>query len=185
MKRLLGIAVVGMLALSGCAPGLTSRGGEHKAAIEQVVVESKDFGLGKGSISKDCAVPFDCTANDFFSYNAQLTNKDFDSDEALCQTFFAFGEKLGFTKWRRDYHEQEETFDQSNFVDGLKACVESLAVNGKDGNAGQSEGVIIYGNADSASKPVPMQIQVNSLNKPEFAKDATRGYYFLIQTNEG
>jgi hypothetical protein len=181
------ISLVALLALTGCASGLgfSPRGNEHKAAIEDVVAQAKDFGLGKGQITKDCAVPFDCSANDQFSYNDQLTDKDFNSDEALCQNLFAFGEKLGFKKWRRDYHEQEETLDQGNFADGVKACSESLAVNGDDGSVGQSEGVIVYGEVDSGGKPVSVQIQVNSVRKPEFAPGSARGYYFLISTIEG
>jgi hypothetical protein len=173
--------------LTGCAAGagLTPRGHEHQAAIQDVVIQSKDFGFGNGQISKDCAVAFDCSANDLFHYTAQLSDKDFNSDEALCQNLFALGEKLGFKDWRRDFHDPEETFDQSNFADGVKACVESLAVNSGEGNASQSEGVIIYGSIAEDSAPVMVNLQVNSLNKPEFAPDSDRGYYFLVQTTEG
>ena len=161
------------------------RGQEHKAAIEDVVAQSKDFGFGNGQISKDCAVAFDCSANDQFSYNAQLNDKDFNNDEALCQNLFALGEKLGFKNWRRDFHDPEESFDQTNFADGVKACSESLAVNHGEGNLSQSEGIIVYGTIAENSAPVMVNIQVNSLNKPEFAPDSERGYYFLVQTLEG
>lgn len=185
-KKIAALVVAASL-LSGCSSGagLTARGSEHKAAIEDVVAQAKGFGFGNGEISKDCAVAFDCSANDFFHYTAQLSDKDFNSDEALCQNLFAFGEKLGFKNWRRDYHDPEETFDQSNFADGVKACVESLAVNSGEGNASQSEGVIIYGSIAEDSAPVMVNLQVNSLNRPEFAPDSDRGYYFLVQTTEG
>ena len=187
MKKLFSlIALLGLsVSLAGCAAPLTGRGTEHKAAIEKIVAQVKDFGFGKGSIEKDCAVAFDCSANDQYHFIAMLNDKDFNSDEALCQNLFSLGEKVGIKKWRRDLHETEESYDQTNFTDGFKVCKESLAVNEGEGNASQSEGVIIFGAVPSDGNPVMVQIQVNSVNKPEFAPDSARGYFFSIQTTEG
>jgi hypothetical protein len=186
MKRIIhAVSILASIALlAGCAPSLTSGGVANQKTINQVVEAGKPFGFGSGQVSKDCAVAFDCTANDNFTYMANLTDKNFASDEVLCQKFFDFGYSIGLNQWRRGYGEPEEGgLDQSNSTDGVKACVEALSVNSEDGNVGQSEGVVIYGK--SSAKTATINIQVNSVRKPEFAPDSKRGYYFLVQVFEG
>ena len=187
MKRklivVLGFALTALLA--GCAP-ITARGKEHQAAIEKVLAEAKTIGLGTGDVVKDCAVPFDCSANDQFHSTIMLANADL-TDSGVCEKLILLGKSLGFGKWRRDYHDVEESnLDQSNFNDGLKACIESIGVNSGTGDAGQSEGFIVYGDLRvGGDAKVPVNLQLNSLNKPDWSKDSARGYYFSVQTLEG
>jgi len=171
--------------LAGCATApITARGLENKAALETVLAKANDVGFTGGTPNKDCAVPFDCSANDLYSANIQLASADL-SDSVVCEKLFALGKDLGFGEWRRDFHETEETFDQKNFDDGVKACVESIGVNEGEGNASQSEGVKVLGSVKTSGDPVWVMIQVNSLNKPEWNPDLDRGYYVLFQTTEG
>ncbi len=185
MKRkiqvILSIAMTALLA--GCAP-ITARGLENKAALEKVLAKAKDLGLGSGSANKDCAVPFDCSANDLYSSTIMLDSPEL-SDAQVCEKLFALGQALGFVNWRRDYHETEESYDQRNMDSGVKACGESLAVNEGTGNASQSEGVIVFGAVDSAEGPISINLHVNSVNDPEWNNDAKRGYYVTFQTTDG
>lgn len=182
-KLLLSIAVVMTALLAGCAP-ITARGLENKAALETALTKAKELGLGSGKANKDCAVPFDCSANDLYSSTIELDSPEL-SDALVCEKLLTLGKGLGFTSWRRDMHETEETLDPSDFADGQKACVEALSVNEGSGNASQSEGFVVYGSTPGKEKPVTMNLQVNSVNQPEWNAKADRGYYLLFQTTDG
>ena len=173
------------LAVSGCSAN-SEMSSEHRAALETVHVKAKAFGFSSGTIEKDCAVPFDCSANDYWHSTEMLASPKF-TDSVICEKLFALGKELGFTSWRRDYHEVEESgLDQNNLDDGLKACVEAIGVNSEDGNAGQSEGVVLAGRIDGSGEiKIPVSLQINSVSKPEWAPESERGYYFLISTFEG
>lgn len=181
IKMLLAIATTALLA--GCAP-ITARGLENKAALETVLAKANEFGFTGGSPDKNCAVPFGCSANDLYSSTLDLASAEL-NDSVVCEKLFSLGNELGFEAWRRDYHENEETYDQNNFDDGVKACVESIAVNEGEGNLSQSEGVRVYGSVKTEGAPVMVMIQVNSLNKPEWNPDVARGYYVIFQTTDG
>jgi hypothetical protein len=181
IKVLLAIATTVLLA--GCAP-ITARGLENKAALETVLAKAKEFGFTGGSPNKDCAAPFGCSANDFYSSTIQLASADL-NDSVVCEKLFSLGNALGFEAWRRDVHETEETYDQKNFEDGMKACVESIAVNEGEGDFSQSEGVLVFGLVKTDGAPVMVMIQVNSLNKPGWNPDVERGYYVIFQTTDG
>lgn len=185
-RRLFVILAIAMTTLlAGCiAAPITARGLENKAALETVLAKANEIGFTGGTPNKDCAVPFDCSANDLYSANVQLASPDL-NDVAVCDKLFALGRELGFGQWRRDYHETEETYDQSNFDDGKKACVESIGVNEGEGNVSQSEGVKVLGSVKTEGAPVLVMIQVNSLNKPEWNPDVDRGYYVIFQTTDG
>ena len=145
---------------------------------------ANEFGFAGGTPNKDCAAPFGCSANDLYSSTLQLASAEL-NDSVVCEKLFSLGTELGFEAWRRDYHETEETNSQNNFEDGVKACVESIAVNEGEGNASQSEGVKVFGLVKTDGAPVVVTIQVNSLIKPEWNPDVERGYYVIFQTTDG
>jgi hypothetical protein len=181
IKVLLAIAATALLA--GCAP-ITARGLENKAALETVLEKANEFGFTGGSPNKDCAAPFGCSANDLYSSTVQLASAEL-NDTAVCEKLFSLGNELGFQSWRRDFHDNEETYDPKNFDDGVKACVESIGVNEGAGDFSQSEGVTVYGSVKTEGAPVMVMIQVNSLNKPEWNPEVDRGYYVIFQTTDG
>lgn len=179
------VAIAVTLLLAGCAP-ITARGQEHKVVIEKVLKEAETVGLGIGTVEKDCAVPFDCSANDLYHSTTTLAASNL-TDTVVCEKLIVLGKSVGLGMWRRDYHDVEESgLDQSNMGDGLKACVEAIGVNSGDGNAGQSEGFLLHGAVrGEGDTQVSVNIQINSVSKPEWSEEFDRGYYFLVQTTEG
>lgn len=185
-SKFLGLVAISMtVLLAGCAP-ITARGQEHKVVIEKILKEAKTIGLGSGTAEKDCAFAFDCSANDQYHSTTTLAASDL-TDSVVCEKLILLGKSLGLGAWRRDYHDVEEGgLDQSNLDDGLKACVEAMGVNGGDGDAGQSEGFLLHGDVrGEGDTQVSVNIQLNSVSKPEWSKGFDRGYYFSIQTTEG
>lgn len=168
--------------LVGCSP-VTELGKAHQEVINSVIAETQAIGLGSGVAEKDCAVPFDCSANDQFHSTITLTGTDL-TDQVVCERLFELGKKLGLTHWRRDYHEIEESgLDQKDLKQGIQPCVESIGVNSEKGAEGQSEGVSVAGYALSENNTkVGLSIQINSVSEPEWSSDFERGYFVLIAT---
>lgn len=183
-EAVLGV-LVGSLLLAGCspAPALGPVGQAHEQAVTVVISAAKNFGLGGGEIRRYCgSLGAQCTDSDNFQSSNLVI--DSGSDDALmCTAFFGLARDIGATWWRRDLH-PDEPLTNPDLAAGESACIESLGVNSAEGNAGQSEGVIVGGVIDTEDGTSGYVMQINSVSHPEGAADVDRGYFFTVTSTD-
>lgn len=174
------------MALAGCAEVVAdpARATEHKAALVEIQAIATELGLPPGGITKQCAMPFDCSANDYYNSTNYIVDEAL-TDTIVCERFVAIAERLDYTMSWRDMHPEEGPGTGVQKVpDLLAGCIESLGVNNGVGNTSQSEGVVFVGSVESGSAPVNYWVQIQSVVQPDGAPEGERGYYFGMNTME-
>ena len=187
MKSKVPLAVVGTLmalVLAGCSDVVVDpeRAAENKAVLSEIQEVAEGLGLEVGDIRKSCAMPFGCSANDFYESTSYILDASL-TDEIICSRFVQLADELGYTSSWRDLH-PEESGPGSKVDDLFAGCIESIGVNDGVGNASQSEGVVFVGSKVGEKSTVNYWVQVQSVVQPDGAPEGERGYYFSISTFE-
>lgn len=180
------VLVASTMALAGCAEVVAdpARAAEHKAALVEIQAAAVEVGLQPGGIAKSCAMPFDCSANDYYESTNYIVDETL-TDTIVCERFVLLADKLKYTMSWRDMHPEEGPGTPVQKVpDLLAGCIESLGANNGVGTNSQSEGVVFVGSVESGSAPVNYWVQLQSVVQPDGAPDGERGYYFLLNTME-
>lgn len=179
------LSIVSLLLLAtGCTEVVANseRAAEHKAVLIDIQKQAKDVGLQPGEIRKSCAMPFDCSANDFYESTGYIVDSTL-TDQKMCTMFVALAEQLNYTSSWRDLH-LEESEPGKKVPDLYGGCVESLGTTLEPGNVGQSEGVVFVGKRQAKTSTVNFWVQLQSVLEPDGAPKGERGYYFLMSTFE-
>ena len=187
MKPKLSFVLSGILlsiVLAGCSDVVVNpvRAADNKAVLLEIQAVAKGLGLESGNIRKSCAMPFGCSANDFYESTAYIVDSSL-TDKIICSRFVELADSVGYTSSWRDDHWPEEGPDGKveNLVEG---CEESLGINDGVGNTSQSAGVVFVGTKATENSKVNFWVQVQSVVQPDGAPEGERGYYFSISTFE-
>jgi hypothetical protein len=171
------------LVLTGCDGVVVEpqRAAENKAVLSEIRKVAEGLGLKIGGIRKSCAIPFGCSANDFYESITYIVGPTL-TDEIICSRFVKLADSLGYTSSWTSYHPEEGP--GGKVEDLAKVCIETIGINDGVGNTSQSEAVVFVGSKVFEKSTVNYWVQVQSMVQPDGAPEGERGYYFSISTFE-